>query len=161
ERYLDFGAAVLHDLSYQQARHLHRPQAGVYVANAGYVLNRSGIPRGAVITGFNGEDVHNLGQFRERLLALRQGERARIRYFDFRAPRRDVLAVLTMAWRWCPAQDCRRDDDTGFWACEELAVPGNGAILQPATGHYPDYGNPRTNAVARSIAFVEFDMPYL
>lgn len=159
--YVEFGGGVVHDLSYQQARHLNRPQAGVYVANPGYVLNRSGIPRGAVITGFNGEDIASLREFRERLLQLKQGERARVRFFDFQEPRREVLAVLTMDWRWFPANHCVRNDETGFWDCAALEGRANGAELEPATAHFPDYGNARTNAVARSVAFVEFDMPYL
>lgn len=160
-KYLEFGGAVLHDLSYQQARHLHRPQNGVYVANPGYVLNRSGIPRGAVITGVNGEDVHNLKQFEKHLLAFKQGERARIRFFDFQEPRREVLAVLTMDWRWFPANHCVRNDETGFWNCEAMAPRTNGAILEPATANFPEYDDSRTNSLAHSLAFVEFDMPYL
>ncbi|HEX7029749.1 MAG TPA: PDZ domain-containing protein, partial [Gammaproteobacteria bacterium] len=161
DEFVGFGGAVVHDLSYQQARHLHRPQSGVYVANAGYVLNRSGIARGAVIVGFNGEDVFNLQQFREKLMTLKQGERARLRFFDFDEPRREVLALLTMDWRWFPANHCQRNDDTGFWDCEALTPRENGAALEPATAHFPDYGDPRMNAIARSVAFVQFDMPYL
>jgi len=159
--HLEFGGAVLHNLSYQQARHLNRPQTGVYVANSGYMLNRSGIPRGAVITGVNGEDVHNLAQFKQHLLELRQGERARVRFFDFQEPQREVLAVLTMDWRWFPANHCKRNDETGFWSCDPVTSRTNGATLEPATGHFPEYDDPRTNALARSVAFVEFDMPYL
>ncbi|HEX6928095.1 MAG TPA: trypsin-like peptidase domain-containing protein [Gammaproteobacteria bacterium] len=161
DEYVEFGGAVVHDLSYQQARHLHRPQNGVYVANAGYVLNRSGISRGAVIVGFNGEEIYNLQQFRDRLMTLKQGERARLRFFDFEEPRREVLALLTMDWRWFPANHCQRNDDTGFWDCEALTPRENGAALAPATAHFPDYDDPRMNAIARSVAFVQFDMPYL
>lgn len=159
--YLEFGGAVLHGLSYQQARHLNRPQTGVYVANSGYVLNRSGIPRGAVITGVNGEDVHELRQFEKHLLELRQGERARVRFFDFQEPRREVLAVLTMDWRWFPANHCKRNDETGFWNCSAVESVSNGAKLEPATGHFPDYDDSRSDTLAHSVAFVEFDMPYL
>jgi len=48
--YIEFGDAIVHNLSYQQARHYNRPVNGVYVANPGYVLSRSAIPRGAVIS---------------------------------------------------------------------------------------------------------------
>ncbi len=161
DEYVEFGGAVVHDLSYQQARHLNRAQTGVYVANSGYILNRGGVPRGSVITGFNGEPVTNLRQFQERLATLKQGERARLRFFDFQEPQREVLALLTMDWRWFPANHCRRNDGTGFWDCTAIPAQDNGATIEPATAHFPDYGNARTNAIARSVAFVEFDMPYL
>lgn len=159
--YLEFGGGVVHDLSYQQARHLHRPQVGVYVANPGYVLNRAGIPRGAVITSFNGEPIGRLHEFRERLLALKQGEQARLRFFDFSEPRREVLGVFSMDWRWFPAANCLRNDASGFWDCTPLAAPEGEETPEPATATFPDYGDRRTNAIARSVAFLEFDMPYL
>ncbi|HEX7046024.1 MAG TPA: trypsin-like peptidase domain-containing protein [Gammaproteobacteria bacterium] len=161
DEYVEFGGGVVHDLSYQQARHLHRPQTGVYIANAGYVLNRSGISRGAVIVGFNGEEIFNLQQFREKLMTLKQGERARLRFFNFEEPRREVLGLLTMDWRWFPANHCQRNDDTGFWDCDALTPRENGATREPATADFPDYDDPRMNIIARSVAFVQFDMPYL
>ena len=63
-RYLEFGEAVVHDLSYQQARHFNLPVSGVYVANPGYALATAGIPRGALITALNSKPVANLDDFR-------------------------------------------------------------------------------------------------
>jgi hypothetical protein len=62
-RFLQMGDAVLHDLSYQQARHLNQPLAGVYVANPGYMLSASGVPRGAVIVEVNGQATPGLASF--------------------------------------------------------------------------------------------------
>ena len=48
--YLEVGDCTLNDLSYQQARNHAIPLGGAYVASAGYMLDRAGIPTGAVIT---------------------------------------------------------------------------------------------------------------
>ena len=48
--FVSFGDAVVHKLSYQQARHVNQPIEGIYIANPGYVLANAGVPRGAVIT---------------------------------------------------------------------------------------------------------------
>ena len=44
DEYIEFGEAVVHTLSYQQARHFNVPIKGVYVANPGYVFGSAGIP---------------------------------------------------------------------------------------------------------------------
>ncbi len=42
DEYIEFGEAVVHTLSYQQARHYNLPIKGVYVANPGYVFGSAG-----------------------------------------------------------------------------------------------------------------------
>ena len=49
DEYLEIGDGVLHTLSWQMARHMNVPIAGVYVANPGYTFGSAGIPRGAVL----------------------------------------------------------------------------------------------------------------
>ena len=55
--YLEFGDTVVHDLSYQMARHLNVPVRGVFVANPGYTMGSAGVPRGAVISSVAGKPV--------------------------------------------------------------------------------------------------------
>jgi len=57
DEYIEFGEAVVHTLSYQQARHYNLPIKGVYVANPGYVFGSAGIPHGALISSFNGKKM--------------------------------------------------------------------------------------------------------
>ena len=42
DEYIEFGEAVVHTLSYQQARHFNVPVKGVYIANPGYVFGSAG-----------------------------------------------------------------------------------------------------------------------
>ena len=76
DRFLEFGDAVVHDLSWQQARHINVPISGVYVANPGYVLGAAAVPRGAVITevGRQADSVARRIRARRRRA---QGRRAR------------------------------------------------------------------------------------
>lgn len=160
-RFIGFGGGVVHDLSYQQARHLNRAQQGVYVANPGYLFNRAGIPRGAVLVGFNGEPLANIDQFREKLVQLRQGERATFRFFNFSEPQREVLGIFEMDWRWFPTEDCRRASQSAAWACDMLEGPGGEVALEPSTVNLPQYDDELLDELAPSLAFVTFDMPYL
>ncbi len=44
--YAEVGDAVVHTLSYEQARYFNRPTRGVYIANPGYLFGAAGIARG-------------------------------------------------------------------------------------------------------------------
>jgi S1-C subfamily serine protease len=120
-RYLEFGEAVVHDLSYQQARHFNLPVSGVYVANPGYALATAGIPRGALITALNSKPVANLDDFRTQLELLGDGDRATVRYTTIDDANGSVLKSMRMDRRWFPASQCYRDDETGLWPCARLA----------------------------------------
>ena len=67
DEFLEFGDAIVHNLSWQQARHINTPIRGVYVANPGYVLGAAGMPRGAVISEAGVErELHQAGDAIER-----------------------------------------------------------------------------------------------
>ena len=75
--YLQFGDAIVNNLSYQQARHYNRSASGVYVANPGYLLSKSAVPRGAVIVEFAGRSIrcHDPFDFEAKCAAVGRGKR--------------------------------------------------------------------------------------
>ncbi len=91
--YLEFGETVVHDLSYQQARHFNLPVQGVYVANPGYSLATAGVPRGALITEFNNQPVPDTKAFAGQLAMLGDGDRATVRYVTLDEPANPVAAL--------------------------------------------------------------------
>src|SRR5690606_36562592 len=134
--YLEFGEAVVHDLSYQQARFFNLPVKGVYVANPGYVLATAGVPRGALITEFNDQPVPDSQAFSAQLALLGDGDRATVRFVTLNEPANPLVRSMRMERRWFPVNACRRDDATGIWPCAELppgppsnAVEGGSAQL--------------------------------
>ncbi|MDX1443110.1 MAG: PDZ domain-containing protein, partial [Gammaproteobacteria bacterium] len=160
-RFISFGGGVVNNLSYQQARHLNREQSGVYVANPGYLFNRAGVPRGAVLVDMGGEPLQDITQFRERLLTLKQGERTSFRFFNFSEPQRDVLAIFEMDWRWFPTEDCTRPTQSAEWQCEMVSDGNDRVELEPSTVKLPRYDDDALDDLSPSLAFVTFDMPYL
>ncbi len=78
--YLEFGDAVVHTVSYQQARHFNVAVSGVYVANPGYIFGAAGVPRGAVISSANGKPTPTLAAFEAVVAGLGDGERFTVRY---------------------------------------------------------------------------------
>jgi len=158
--FLEFGDAIVNNLSYQQARHYNRSPSGVYVANPGYLLSKAAIPRGSVITEFGGEPVNNIDDFEAALNDLADGEREQLRYVTMDNPQNSVVRSLEMDRVWFPARRCSRDDETGVWPCRELA-PGPDPA-PPKVGHteLKKYDDPRVKAIAPSLVVVTFDLPY-
>ncbi len=158
--YIEFGEAVVNQLSYQQARHFNMPVSGVYIANPGYVFGAVAVPRGAVIQSVNGKPMDSLTDFERVVTALADGERATVRFFTLDDPRGQQWRVIRMDRRWFPAHKCRRDDRLGVWPCEDLPEPPPAAALQPASTFFSPQGDARMDRLAPSLVLVTFDMPY-
>src|SRR5580692_5205148 len=160
DEYIEFGEAVVHTLSYQQARHFNAPIKGVYVANPGYVFGRAGIPRAALISSFNGKKVENLADFEAALAELADGASAPVRYVTLEDPRADQLKVIRMDRRWFPARKCKRDDVLGTWPCVGISPGPASSGVKPASTQFAKTGDARIDRLAPSLVMVNFDMLY-
>ncbi|MFK7886630.1 MAG: trypsin-like peptidase domain-containing protein [Gammaproteobacteria bacterium] len=158
--FIEVGEAVLHRLSYQQARHFNMPATGVYVANPGYVFGTAAIPRGAVISSVDGKPTPDLDALEKVIDSLGDGDRASVRYYTADDPRNTTVRVVRMDRRWFRARRCHRDDEQGKWPCRTLA---GGPVSEPATPttvRFARNDDPRANALAPSLVRVNFEMPY-
>jgi pro-apoptotic serine protease NMA111 len=161
DEFIEFGEAVVHTLSYQQARHFNVPIKGVYIANPGYVFGAAGIPRAALIRSFNGKPVATLAEFAAALSELADGARVPVRYVTIEDPRAVQLKVIRMDRRWFPARECKRDDTLGTWPCFGISAgPPPSAVKAAASTQFAKTGDPRIDRLAPSLVMVNFDMPY-
>ncbi|MFQ5546698.1 MAG: trypsin-like peptidase domain-containing protein [Woeseia sp.] len=158
--YVEFGDAIVHDLSYQQARHYNRSVSGVYVANPGYALSRSAIPRGAVITEIGGEAVASIVDLEEILNGLGDRDKTTIRYKTIEDPRNSIVRSFEMDRRWFPARHCRRDDSTGIWPCRDLAPGPGSSQTESGSTRFNGHSDPRVRKIVPSLVVVNFDLPY-
>ncbi|MCZ6665040.1 MAG: trypsin-like peptidase domain-containing protein, partial [Gammaproteobacteria bacterium] len=158
--FLEFGDAIVNNLSYQQARHYNRSVSGVYVANPGYLLSKSAIPRGAVIIEFAGEPIESIDDLEVALNDLADGQREQVRYVTMDNPQNTIVRSFEMDRVWFPVRRCARDDVSGIWPCRSLG-PGP-EPAPPKIGHteLKDYDDPRVRAIAPSLVVVTFDLPY-
>jgi S1-C subfamily serine protease len=160
DEFLEFGEAVVHTLSYQQARHFNVPIKGVYIANPGYVFGAAGIPRAALISSFNGKPVTTLAEFAAVLAELADGARVPVRYVTIEDPRAVQLKVIRMDRRWFPARECKRDDILGTWPCIGISYGPSPPIAKSASTQFAKTGDVRIDRLAPSLVMVNFDMPY-
>jgi S1-C subfamily serine protease len=160
DEYLEIGDGVLHTLSWQMARHMNVPIAGVYVANPGYTFGSAGIPRGAVLTELDGKPVANLDEAMALIGALGHRQRVTVRYFTMEETRSLQLTTLRIDRAWFPARHCVRNDATGLWPCEALASGPDAPPPVPGTTRFAETGDRLVDAIAPSLVLVEFSMPY-
>jgi len=158
--YLEFGDAVVHTLSYQMARHFNAPVRGVFVANPGYSLASAGVPRGAVISSVDGQAVAGLADFERIIAGVPDGGRATVRYTTLDDPKGSDTRVMRVDRSWFPARHCRRDDATGLWPCRDLPPPPAAVPPAPAKTTFAPTGDARADALAPSLVYVTFDMPF-
>jgi len=158
--FLEFGDAIVNNLSYQQARHYNRAADGVYVANPGYLLSKSAIPRGAVITEFSGKPIGNIDDLEASLDQLADGSRALIRYVTMDNPQNSIVRAFEMDRIWFPVRRCSRDDATGIWPCRDLGPGPEPGPPPVGSTDLTDYDDPRVRAIAPSLVVVTFDLPY-
>jgi len=158
--YLEMGGAILHPLSYQQARNHAVPARGVYLASRGYSFERAGVRSRVVITEVDGEPVADLDDF-ERLVSDRaDGARVPLRYFPLFAPRSSEVAVVTVDRRWFPMRRCDRDDAVGLWMCRPSRDPPAPEPWPPASTGIAVDGSRPARALAPSLVMVDFDIPF-
>ncbi|MDH4261108.1 MAG: PDZ domain-containing protein, partial [Gammaproteobacteria bacterium] len=158
--YLEIGDGVLHTLSWQMARHMNVPVAGVYVANPGYMFGSAGIPRGAVLTELDGHPLNSLADALAVFSTLGEGQRVTVRHFTMEETRTSQLKSLRIDRDWFPARHCVRDDDIGLWPCEVIAAGPDAQPPQPGSTQFARTGDKLVDALAPSLALVEFSMPY-
>ncbi|ETV90219.1 hypothetical protein, variant 1 [Aphanomyces invadans] len=165
-RFLDVGGAVLNPLSFQQARnHALKPNAP-YVADPGYFLQRSRIPKGSLVLSVNGINTPDLESLKCVLQQCADQEKVVVKYINV-ATKVEKVEVVHIDKRWFPFQEYTRDDLTGTWTCVNLNG-SNGAATAKSPSPSQPLGStsilPGKNfiegALAPSLVTVEYDRPF-
>jgi S1-C subfamily serine protease len=160
DRFLEVGGGVLNPLSYQQARNYGLPVRGAYLAYAGYMFRRAGIPSRSLITRVGATDTPTLDALEEALAALPDGAQVPIRYRRAQLARTDEVRVVRIDRRWHPMRRCVRNDASGDWPCVELPPAPSPEPAPPSTTSFRAGGDRRTRKVARSLAMVNYHVPF-
>jgi pro-apoptotic serine protease NMA111 len=158
--YVELGNALLHTLSYEEARAFHRPIRGVFVAASGYLFDAAGVPRGALITAVNSKPVNTVDDFVAAISSLGDSAEVSMRYVTFDDVNNSQLRSIRIDRHWFPARHCQRDDQSGFWQCTDLGNVAPAPQPKPASAQLPVVDDARAAPVAPSLVFVTFSMPY-
>lgn len=135
--FLEVSGAVIHPLSYQQARNFRFNCGLVYVTEPGYMLFRAGVPRHAIIKKFAGEEISRLEELISVLSKLSRGARVPLEYISYmdRHRRKSVLVTVDRHEWYAPPQIYTRDDSTGLWTAKP-ALPPESVLLSAGINHH-------------------------
>ncbi|XP_008229226.1 PREDICTED: protease Do-like 7 isoform X1 [Prunus mume] len=135
--FLEVSGAVIHPLSYQQARNFRFHCGLVYVSEPGYMLFRAGVPRHAIIKKFAGEEISRLEDLISVLCKLSRGARVPLEYISYmdRHRRKSVLVTVDRHEWYAPPQIYTRDDCTGLWTAKPAFQPDAILLSSGINGH--------------------------
>ncbi|KAI3863696.1 hypothetical protein MKW98_031288 [Papaver atlanticum] len=128
--FLEVSDAVIHALSYQQARNFHFKCGVVYVAKPGYMLSRASVPRHAIIKKFAGKEILQLDDLIAVLSELTRGAQVALEYISHsdRFHSKSVLVTVDCHEWYGPPQIYTRNDSTGLWTARP-ALPHESKLL--------------------------------
>ncbi|KAI3519330.1 hypothetical protein L1887_08360 [Cichorium endivia] len=149
--FLEVSGAVIHPLSYQQARNFRFQCGLVYVSEPGYMLFRAGVPRHAIIKKFAGEEISKLEDFIKVLSTLCKGARVPLEYISYtdRHRRKSVLVTIDRHEWYASPQIYTRDDNSGLWIGKQ-ALPHDCPLLTKKHGNIDDIGKKSINGMETS-----------
>lgn len=159
DHFLEVSGAVIHPLSYQQARNFRFQCGLVYVAEPGYMLFRAGVPRHAIIKKVSDVDISSLEDFITVLSKLSRGARVPLEYISHidRHRGKSVLVTVDRHEWYAPPQIYTRVDSSGLWTLKS-ALPPNCPILSSGIGSVENTqhpGNDRVGATAGEVSPME------
>ncbi|WCJ25254.1 Pro-apoptotic serine protease nma111 [Euphorbia peplus] len=123
--FLEVSGAVIHPLSYQQARNFRFHCGIVYVSDPGYMLFRAGVPRHAIIEKFADVEISRLEDVISVLSKLSRGARVPLEYITPKdRHRRKSVLVTVDRHEWYDAPKIyTRDDGSGLWIVRPAYQP--------------------------------------
>ncbi|KAJ8424890.1 hypothetical protein Cgig2_020677 [Carnegiea gigantea] len=150
DHFLEVSGAVIHPLSYQQARNFQFNCSLVYVAEPGYMLFRAGVPRHAIIKKFAGQEISCLGELISVLSKLSRGTRVPLEYITYadRHRRKSVLVTVDRHEWYAPPRIYTRDDSSGLWIVKP-ALPSDSPLLSSGINHSNGTGNEAVSSDTR------------
>ncbi len=161
KRYLEIGRAILHNLSYQQARHLNKAVKGVVIASGGYMFRNAGVGSGSVITSIDKQPINNLDDAIRVLEAIPDNKDFSVRFYSVREPHNDSISIVKNDRHWHVAKLCNQDPLSGEWACQKIAKSPPPDTLEVQNAEHPEQQSDLANKIAPSLVWVSFSTPYV
>lgn len=159
DAWLEFGGAVVHRLSFQQARNYAVPVRGLYVATQGYQFETAAIGRGSVLIEADGAPLDTPEDLLRVVEAKADRDWVSFRYFTLDEPNRVRVDAVRVDRRFYPLQLCRRDDRLGAWPCTQGSPPPPPPVVPAVATPLPDAPRGLARKVQPGLVWVQTQLP--
>ncbi|CAO3676908.1 unnamed protein product [Rhizopus stolonifer] len=132
DRYVEYGGAILHELSYQLASHYCVPCRGVYVADPAGVFRLDG-DDGWIIKAVDDKETPDLNTFIEVMKDIPDYARVSCVYYSIADVHTILGSIIHIDRHWSSFRLAVRNDVSGLWDFTELGDPLPPAALVPTT----------------------------
>jgi S1-C subfamily serine protease len=112
---LEIGQSAFHKLSYHQAVNFHVKCSGIFVAWAGYMLKRAGIPQHVIIDSINKTPLTNLTNTMNIFQSLPNKKCVQFRYRSLFNQHVQKIKLVKIDRIWFPISLLERTNTTGLW----------------------------------------------
>lgn len=161
DRLVEFGGAVLHDMTLHQARTMNLPRRGVTLVATRFMFQRSNMPVGAVITHVNEKPIATVDDLIPMLGAARDGERWIVRFVVPRREYTSELTTVTVDREWHRESVCERRDGERDWACQPIPASKGDAVDVVGNADPVPFDDPLLAQFGNLLVRVDFDSPHL
>ncbi|KAI3838210.1 hypothetical protein MKX03_020558 [Papaver bracteatum] len=154
--FLEVSDAVIHALSYQQARNFQFKCGLVYVAKPGYILSRAAVPRHAIIKKFARKEILQLDDLITVLSELSRGAQVDLEYITYsdRYHSKSVVVTVDRHEWYGPPQIYTRNDSTGLWTTRP-ALPLASKFLSSSHCYRNDPPSETNLFITREVGMLE------
>ncbi|MEM9623742.1 MAG: trypsin-like peptidase domain-containing protein, partial [Pseudomonadota bacterium] len=158
--YIEFDGAVLHQLSYQRARHFNRAVRGIFLADPGFSFSQAGIPKNSLMLELDGQPIDTLDQLQAILEDSYSGQQVLIRYVTLRNNQAVQSATVRLDNAWFPANFCSTGT-RGLWSCRSFGLQAARDATDRSRLNQRLAADPgERNPFEQSLVHVAFHMPF-
>ena len=157
DEYIELDGTVVHQLSYQQARHYHRPMNALYVAEPGFTMRNANLGTGDLLTELNGQPLTSLDDLEAVLTSTAPGAWMGARLHKRAQPKAERYTNLQADRTWYPTRRCSRLA-SGMWGCRDIAAATTAA--DPGAAAPAAVTSAKGSSLKDMFVHVRFEQPY-
>ncbi|NVK30789.1 MAG: trypsin-like peptidase domain-containing protein [Gammaproteobacteria bacterium] len=159
--FVEIGDTIFQSIPNSAMQSIKGGVSGVFVANAGYLLRRAGVPDYAIITRLGDAVIESLDDLIAQLPLLHQGQQQQVTFLEVGREHLPQPRFIEWNTHWFEARQCHTELLSDQWQCTPLALqPAVTRAPQPELLRLLPVGDEQIDRVLPRLVQVSFDVPH-